>query len=340
MDKNTINPKVTVLMPVYNGEKYLREAIESILNQTFTDFEFLIINDGSTDRSEKIIRSYTDHRIRLVNNEENLGVIDSLNKGLNLVTSKYIARMDADDISLPKRLSTQVKFMDKHPEIGATGTWVKIMNKKETIKHFSNSEKIKTNLLFGSSIVHPSILINKEKMDKYNIKYDKNYKHGEDYELWTRMIKYFPISNIKKVLLLYRVHDSNTGKTNSETQRVISNQIKKNQLKNNLDIDFLDITTHQSVYKPKDLDLEEYLDKKENWFDKLIQQNNKLKFYSEPEFSQVLSQRWLKTCSVNSNHSYKIWKRFWKSDLRKKIDWKEFENWKLSVRFLIKCLMK
>ncbi|NHJ46179.1 MAG: glycosyltransferase family 2 protein, partial [Asgard group archaeon] len=110
--------KVTVLMSVFNGEKYLREAIDSVLHQTFTDFEFLIINDGSTDNSVEIINSYDDERIHLVHNEQNIGLAASLNKGINLARGEYIARMDCDDINHQTRLEKQVKFMDKNPDIG------------------------------------------------------------------------------------------------------------------------------------------------------------------------------------------------------------------------------
>jgi len=123
-------PKVTVLMPVYNAEKYLKEAIGSILGQSFSDFEFLIINDGSTDSSVKIIKSYDDPRIRFIANEKNLGVIPTLNKGFALAQGEFIARMDADDISLPKRLELQADFMDKHPEAGAIGLTA---NKEESL---------------------------------------------------------------------------------------------------------------------------------------------------------------------------------------------------------------
>jgi len=115
-------PKVTVLMPVYNGEKYLNEAIDSILGQTFKDFKFLIINDGSTDGTADILKSYKDSRIKVTNNEKNIGLTKSLNKGLKMAKSEYIARMDADDISLPTRLQKQVEFMDSHPKVGVCGT--------------------------------------------------------------------------------------------------------------------------------------------------------------------------------------------------------------------------
>ena len=114
---------VTVLMPVYNGEMYLREAIDSILHQTFTDFEFLIINDGSTDNSETIILSYDDSRIRYEKNDSNLKLIATLNKGIELAKGKYIVRMDADDISIPDRIEKQVAFLEKNPDVGICGSW-------------------------------------------------------------------------------------------------------------------------------------------------------------------------------------------------------------------------
>lgn len=340
MNTNTKTPKVTVLMPVYNSEKYLREAIESILNQTFTDFEFLIINDGSTDNSEKIIKSYNDPRIRLSNNEKNSGVVFSLNKGFDLAKGKYIVRMDADDISLPNRFKIQVNFMNKHPEIGISGTWAKIINEKKILKHFSDPDKTKTNLLFGTSLIHPSVIINKEKMNKYNLRYNENYRYAEDYDLWSRSIKYFSVTNINKVLLLYRDHDSNLSKIVSKENIQTSVQIRKKQLKGNLDIISSDddMTIHQSIYKPDYFELNDYLNKKEKWFSKLLEQNKKTRFYKEPEFSQVLAGRWLKICSVNSNNSWKIWKKFWQSNLRRKLDWKEFESWKIMIRFFVKCL--
>lgn len=336
------NPKITVLMPVYNGEKYLKEAIDSILNQTFTDFEFLIINDGSTDNSEEIIKSYKDPRIKLIKNEENLGIIKTLNKGLDLAKGKYIIRMDADDISLSKRLSTQMRFMDKHPEIGISGTWAKILGGKNILKRFSDPEKIKTNLLFGTSMIHPSVIMNREKINQYKLRYNENYKHSEDYELWTRATKYFPIININKVLLLYRVHDSNTGKLNLETLKLASTRIRKEQLKENLKIEASDedILIHMNIRKPENLNLNDYLDNKEMWFKQLIGQNKKTGFYKEPEFSQVLAQRWLKICRINADYDFKIWKIFWKSNLRGKLDLKETKNWISMIIFFVKCLLK
>ena len=115
-------PRVSVVMPAYNAEKYIGEAIDSILNQTFTDFEFIIIDDGSSDRTADIVKSYSDPRIRLLANERNSGIVASLNRGIQKATGKYIARMDADDYSRLDRIKKQVDFLDNHPEVIALGT--------------------------------------------------------------------------------------------------------------------------------------------------------------------------------------------------------------------------
>jgi glycosyltransferase involved in cell wall biosynthesis len=129
MDRISRTPKVTVLMPTYNGAKVLREAIDSILTQTFGDFEFHILNDGSLDKSVDIIRSYADGRIRLEHNEGHLGLISTLNRGLDLARGGFIARMDWDDTSFPTRLEKQVYFMQVHPELGVCGTWIEVKGK-------------------------------------------------------------------------------------------------------------------------------------------------------------------------------------------------------------------
>ncbi len=152
-------------MSVYNGEKYLREAIDSILGQTFKDFEFLIIDDGSTDSSVEIIRSYADPRIRLIQNEENIGLSRSLNKGLKLARGEYIARMDADDISLPRRLAAQVGLLDKQPDIGLVGTSIQLIDCDGERMHVhrvpTTHAQILWALCFTTPLAHPSVVFRK-----------------------------------------------------------------------------------------------------------------------------------------------------------------------------------
>ena len=184
------SPKVTVLMSVYNGEEYLREAIESILNQTFEDFEFLIINDGSTDSSRDIVLSYRDPRAKLIDNEVNIGLTRSLNRGLELARGEYIARMDADDVSLAERLEKQVSYLETRPEIGVLGTWVKYIDGYgRSIKEMHppmGPDLIKWSLLFGNRLVHSSVMIQSAILEQVGT-YSNEMIVAQDYDLWVRV---------------------------------------------------------------------------------------------------------------------------------------------------------
>lgn len=199
--------KISILLPVYNAESTIRETIDSILNQTYTDFEIIIINDGSSDNSEQTILEYKDKRIHYYRNESNRGLIYTLNRGIELCKGEYIARIDADDIMLPTRLEEQIKFMEEHPTIIASGSAV--------IKFFPNGkqkiytpplkpETIKYKILLGSPIPHPSAIIRRDILLKYNIKYDTNYIHAEDYKFWYDLSKHGLLFNIKEPLIKYR----------------------------------------------------------------------------------------------------------------------------------------
>ena len=166
-----MSPRVTVLMSVYNGQGFLRQAIQSILNQTFTDFEFLIIEDGSTDATVEIVRSFPDQRIKLCLNGSNIGLISSLNQGLSLATGEYIARMDADDISLSTRLERQVAFMDAHPSVGVCGSWLETFGipPKSRWCPPADDAQIRCEHLFHSVIYHPTVILRKDFFAKHNL---------------------------------------------------------------------------------------------------------------------------------------------------------------------------
>lgn len=213
------NPRVTVLMPVYNGERYLREAMDSILAQTFTDFEFLIIDDGSADRSVEIIRSYDDPRIRLVHNEKNLKLIAALNRGFDLARGEFLARMDCDDISLPTRLARQVEFMAAHPEVGVCGTWArKIDDQGRITGHLKPpaGRKFEKLIWRPSPINHPTAFIRNTVY--MNFRYDYNYADAEDYELWLRVSGAAGLDNLDEFLLLYRIHPASVTSLRREAQ--------------------------------------------------------------------------------------------------------------------------
>lgn len=215
------DPKITVLMSVYNSEKYLKEAIESILNQTFADFEFLIMDDHSNDDSVRIINNYHDERIKFIRNEVRLGLASSLNKGIRLARGVYIARMDADDISLSTRLERQNDFFDNHKDIGVIGAQAELIDANgKTLgktQKFTTHALIKWTNLFSSSMLHPTIFARKELLEK-NL-YNENFSNSQDYELWSRLLKKTRFENIDECLLRLRIHGRSTSQTLSIPQK-------------------------------------------------------------------------------------------------------------------------
>lgn len=216
-------PKISVVMGVYNGEKYLREAVDSILAQTFTDFEFIIIDDGSTDLTLDIIKTYDDPRIRLIQNEKNLGLIKTLNKGFSESRGKYIARMDADDISLPERFRLQVEFLEANPPVALVGGQFSYIDGNGKI--FAHEQvptdngDLQKQLLKNNCFAHPAVMLNSALL-KVVGGYSEQALHAEDYELWLRIAENHQIANLGETILLYRIHE---------------NQISINKIKKQID---------------------------------------------------------------------------------------------------------
>lgn len=222
----TNQPCVSVLMPVYNAEMFLQKSIESVLNQTFIDFELIIINDGSTDSSEHIILQFSDSRIKYIKNEFNLKLIQTLNKGMKLARGKYLVRMDSDDICELERFQIQVNFMDRNPEIVVSGTWFKLFgNSAQLVQYPIEHDAIVTNLLYTCCICHPSTIWRLEKLDK--IAFDENYAHAEDYHFWINCLEIGKIANIPQSLLNYRVHGDSVSIKYSEIQKDNSLKIRR-----------------------------------------------------------------------------------------------------------------
>ena len=224
-------------MPVYNEEKYLEEAIESILTQTFTDFELIIVNDGSTDSSLETIKRYNDRRIKLINNSKNLGIAKSLNIALKEAKGKYIARQDADDVSLPNRLEEQLKYLEANLEVGVVGTNVYNIREDGTVVGSSSLDLEPTfeKLLKGNRIVHGSVMVRKHVLEEHNY-YNEDFLCSQDYELWLRISKEYVIKNIKNPLYKLRSHKGRLS-TERFKHQAIQSIFAKRMAKNNSNID-------------------------------------------------------------------------------------------------------
>lgn len=198
-------PQVSVCMPMYNASKYLRECIDSVLAQTFKDFEFLIVDDGSDDDSVEIVKSYHDDRIRLIENTHDY--IGSLNMLLDEARGKYIARMDADDVMMPERLQVQLEYMESHENIDILATSAILLDTEELMCDYSDCVTIlKQDLLYANPIIHPTTFMRVSKLRRYGIKYEESFKYAEDYRLWTLCImNRLKINIIPYVGIKYRI---------------------------------------------------------------------------------------------------------------------------------------
>ena len=236
-------PRVSVLMPVYNTERYLSDAVDSILTQTFTDYEFIIVDDGSTDSTWEILTRYDDPCIRLVRNENNIGLIGSLNRGLELARGEYIARMDADDISLPERLATQVQYLDSHPEVGVLGSDFQIIdeegNPRGIKKHPREHGLVKWKLYFNSPFGHSTVMMRRQLVCQVDA-YQPDMRHAEDYDLWRRLSYITRFANLPVVLLKYRMHKTRVSELHWHEQEQNCKRIRQMMLADILDEDVPD----------------------------------------------------------------------------------------------------
>lgn len=225
-------PKISVVMPAYNAEKYIGQAIESILNQSYGDFEFIILNDCSKDTTESVILSYDDKRIVYVKNEENLGVARTLNKGLALAKGLYIARMDADDISMPQRFEKQAAFLDENPGVAVLGCNVETFDETGPLYtgwSATDPKQMHIDLLFSCGLAHPSVMMRREVIAGLG-GYDPEFEGMEDYELWCRVVRNHQVTTLPDTLFRYRVHGGQVTKNPSEKYLTRLRALKEKQL--------------------------------------------------------------------------------------------------------------
>jgi hypothetical protein len=224
-------PLVSVVMPVYNSAPYIEEAIASILNQTFTDFELLLFNDGSTDESATLIRSFSDARIQLFDYTQNVGYVAHLNHALELARGTYIARMDSDDVADPNRLARQVAFMENHPEIGLCGTAYREFGGRQGLMPVPITDvEIRRWMLAGNPFGHPTVLMRKALTVQHHLRYDPAAMPAEDYRLWYEFSRVTQMVNLPEPLLSYRVHEAQTSQVMVTKRQASANETRRRQL--------------------------------------------------------------------------------------------------------------
>jgi glycosyltransferase involved in cell wall biosynthesis len=227
--KRKAPPKVTILLPVFNTEAFLRESVESILSQTFTDFEVIAINDGSTDRSKEILMSFSDSRLKIIDNDVNRGLINTLNRGIALAKGTYIARMDADDIASPDRLAQQWLYLNENPSVALLGGFAELIdsnNKSFMLCQVPQShDEIVSKIFSANCFVHPSVMFRANVVRELG-GYRDEALHAEDYDLWLRIIEHYKVANLSAILVRYRIHPNQVSQRKLGLQRAAADRAR------------------------------------------------------------------------------------------------------------------
>ena len=336
-------PRVSVIMPVYNGEKYIADSIKSVLGQTFKDFELLVVNDCSMDKTLEVIGKFGNKRLTVINNEKNIGSAASRTKAINISRSEYIAILDADDIAYPSRFEKQVDFLDSHPVFGMVATWVKIIDSegKPTgvlLKDKVAPEKIPATLLFHNIFACSSVMLRKSALPENPFRQET--MPIEDIDLWFRMLADgWKFSIINEVLTAYRSHEKGISKVFGDRRQEKMNAIISSQLKK---LEILpsdeELAVHRTNFGYGGTDINNFLGKRELWLERLKIQNDKLGIYPKKIFNELIAEKFMVTCSSNAKIGWSAWKLFWQSPLSSRIhrDDKPTEI----IKFALKCLLR
>ncbi|MDT0643048.1 glycosyltransferase [Zunongwangia sp. F363] len=222
-------PLISIILPVYNRERYVADAIESILKQTYENFELIIIDDGSTDDSIEFIEKYDDSRIKLFQLPFNQGLSTARNRGIENSKGKYIAFMDSDDISHPQRLVKQIEILETNEEIWVCGSWLKLMNSGVIIKHRKDHKELLCQMLINCPLSIGAVSMRAEIFEKE--KFNEKLRFGEDYEFWSRVIWKTRLYNLQESLLFYRIHENQNSIENIHSQKLLDIQIRLKMFK-------------------------------------------------------------------------------------------------------------
>lgn len=316
------SPIISVVMSVYNGEKYLTEAIESILNQTFRRFEFIIIDDASSDDTVSIIKKFQekDGRIVFLRNDKNLKLPRSLNKGLSVAKGQFIARMDADDVSLPTRFENQLALMLNSPEIDICGSWLEVY--EDPFCRYLQPEgdaQIKSKMFFETSVAHPTVFFKRDLFFKSG-GYDPLATDAEDFDFWERLAHDYKavFSNIQKILLRYRIHPG-VARTDyrmqqaSTTECVLFRQVKRL----GLEPTSYEKGLHRSLADKRGVGSNSELKECAIWLDKLLVANEKSCLFDTSAFRKELDYRWLRVCRGTAGKSLRVIPTYLKNKIEK-----------------------
>lgn len=328
-------------MPVYNAQAYVKQAVESILNQTYGDYELLIVNDCSTDASRAIVTSFADNRIRLIDNETNLGIARSRNRGLELASGDFIALMDSDDISLPDRLEKQVAFMERHQECGVCGSWILTIGRGggHIMRYPSDCESIRCAMFFkNKGMANPAAMLRRRVFERLALRYDTDLNCFSDYDFWVRCLHTVQFANINEVLLHYRLHETNTeNRIAAAEQKKTLTKIRRALLAHlGLYPDEQELEIHNALCGMRLYPDKTFIADAERWLLKIKAANDARGLYRNPLFSKMLGELWFGLCTRSGQLGWWAFKTFRRSPLARLAD----ISFALELKFLMKCILR
>jgi len=294
-------PEISVVLPVHNGDRYLAEALDSILGQTLRDFEVIAVDDGSTDATAEILGAYArrDGRVRLLG-QPHLGLIAALNRGLDAASGEYVARMDADDVSLDFRLDRQVHFMKAHPYVGVCGGWIRFFGAVagSEWRTAPDHATLVSSLLFESPLAHPTVMLRRDRFGP-DLRYDPSFPHSEDYDLWERASRSTRLASVQEVLLLHRIHDRQVTQVRHDELQASARAVRARQLARlGVDLDEARARLHEEISAFEVAGSAPAMRQAEEWLRRLRAANARARIYPEPEFTHVLAERWVRLCAI------------------------------------------
>lgn len=306
-------PEITVLMPVHNGAEYIRESIASVLDQTRSHFELLVVDDCSTDDSAALVLSFDDPRIKLVRSETRLKLAGALNLGLHRARGEFIARMDADDVALPKRLEHQVRFLHANPGIGICGTWLRRFGAAsgEERSYPCDPAKVRAFLMVNCPFAHPTVMFRRQLFFDHELEYDVHYYPTEDYELWSRALLLFQGGNLPEFLLRYRVHGASLTVSDWSSMDEQATRIAQPLLRMvGVGHDIEQARYHRQVAMVRIPRSAMALAQARSWLIQVMLANKKSMVFDQHALEEVLTDLWFRLCMHCSPVGLSTWRAF------------------------------
>jgi glycosyltransferase involved in cell wall biosynthesis len=337
------DPEISVIMSVYNAGEYLAEALESILSQSFSDFEFIITDDASSDGSLKILEKYSrkDDRILLLRNQFNVGLAENLNKMIGISKGRYMARMDADDIAFSKRFEEQIKFLNKHKEIGVLGAQILPFgkNKVKMFKAPLTHEEIKACLIFSNPMMHPTVMFRKSLFEDNGLRYKENLRTSQDLDLWFSMIKMTRFANLPEILLRYRIENSSSSYlknyADGSREELLSNIIKNGIEQTFPELKYIDMEKLW-IFNFGQAGSEEDFKSIEQFLNDLEAKNAEHKLFDPALFRYYISRQFFRFCTKSTELGLKSYKFFISSEYSTYFD----PGALLKAKFILKSMLK